>query len=134
MGLDRETYRRLAQPRNGPALTHLLLRAGFHLSLLALAVQLAASGLTLAAIIALLPHWAAWSFLGWAGLGHELFHRNVFSSRRANAILFRACSILTWSNDAFFELTHPLHHRHTLGRRISRPTLAGGPGRARPYG
>jgi fatty acid desaturase len=113
--LDRETYRRLVRPRNGVALLHLAARAGFHLSLLALSVHLASTGRTLAALAVLVPHWAAWSFLGWAGLGHELFHRNVLSSRRANTVLFRACSILTWSNDAFFELTHPLHHRHTLG-------------------
>ncbi|AWM78485.1 fatty acid desaturase family protein [Phenylobacterium parvum] len=113
--LDRETYRRLVRPRNDVALLHLAARAAFHLSLLALSVHLASTERTLVALAVLVPHWAAWSFLGWAGLGHELFHRNVLSSRRANAILFRACSILTWSNDAFFELTHPLHHRHTLG-------------------
>ncbi len=32
--LDRETYRWLNQPRNGVALAHLALRAGFHLALL----------------------------------------------------------------------------------------------------
>ena len=113
--LDRDTYRRLARPRNGPAMAHILVRAGFHLALLSLSVRLAAGGQVLTALAVLIPHWAAWSFLGWAGLGHELFHRNVLTSRRANGLLFRACSILTWSNDAFFELTHPLHHRHTLG-------------------
>ena len=113
--LDRDAYRRLVRPRNGPALVHLALRAGFHLALLALSAGLAARGSVIAALVVLVPHWAAWSFLGWAGLGHELFHRNVLTSRRANGFLFRACSILTWSNDAFFELTHPLHHRHTLG-------------------
>ena len=114
-GLDRETYRRLIRPRNGVALAHLGLRTGFHLGLLTLASHLASEGRLFAALLVLTPHWAAWSFLGWAGLGHELAHRNVLSSRRANLALFRICSILTWSNFAFFELTHPIHHRHTLG-------------------
>jgi hypothetical protein len=77
--LDRETYRRLIRPRNGVALAHLALRAGFHLALLSLAVHLASGGRVAAALAVLVPHWAAWSFLGWAGLGHELAHRNVLS-------------------------------------------------------
>jgi fatty acid desaturase len=56
-----------------------------------------------------------WSFLGWAGVGHELFHRSVFSARWLNLALFRLFSILTWSNYGFFEVTHPAHHRRTLG-------------------
>ena len=114
-GLDRETYRRLIRPRNGVALAHLGLRTGFHLGILTLASYLASEGRLFAALLVLTPHWAAWSFLGWAGLGHELAHRNVLSWRQANVALFRICSILTWSNFAFFELTHPVHHRHTLG-------------------
>jgi fatty acid desaturase len=57
----------------------------------------------------------AWSFLGWAGIGHELFHRSVFSARWLNTALFRLFSILTWSNFGYFEVTHPAHHRNTLG-------------------
>jgi fatty acid desaturase len=57
----------------------------------------------------------AWSFLGWAGIGHELFHRSVFSARWVNVALFRLFSILTWSNFGYFEVTHPVHHRTTLG-------------------
>ena len=130
-GLDRETYRRLIRPRNGVALAHLGLRTGFHLCILTLALHLASGGRLFAALLVLTPHWAAWSFLGWAGLGHELAPRNVLSWRQANVALFRICSILTWSNFAFFELTHPIHHRPTLDRRISKPMRGSGsrPGR-----
>ncbi len=113
--LDRDAYRRLIRPRNSLALTHLGLRIGFHVGSLALATKLAADRHILTALLVMTPHLAAWSFLGWAGLGHELFHRNVFTSRSANGLLFKICSVLTWNNYAFFEITHPIHHRNTLG-------------------
>lgn len=113
--LDRETYRRLATKRDGLAAVLLLARVAFHVALLAGANLLFLRGHVWAAILLLIPHFMAWSFLGWAGVGHELFHRSVFSSRRLNLVLFRLFSVLTWSNYGFFEVTHPAHHRRTLG-------------------
>lgn len=113
--LDRETYRRLTVRRDGLAAMLLAIRVAFHAALLAGADMLFLHGHVLAAIALLIPHFMAWSFLGWAGIGHELFHRSVFSSRRLNLVLFRLFSILTWSNYGFFEVTHPAHHRSTLG-------------------
>lgn len=54
------------------------------------------------------------SFWGYAGLGHEAFHQKIFSSKRANKLLFDLCSALTWSNGAFFKKTHIHHHRKTF--------------------
>ena len=113
--LDRETYRRLSARRDGLAAMLLAIRVAFHVAVLAGADILFLRGHVLAAIALLIPHFMAWSFLGWAGIGHELFHRSVFSSRRLNLVLFRLFSILTWSNYGFFEVTHPAHHRSTLG-------------------
>ena len=113
--LDRETYRKLTVRRDGLAATLLLLRIAFHAALLAGASLLFARGQTVAALLLLIPHFVTWSFLGWAGVGHELFHRSVFSVRWLNTALFRLFSILTWSNYGYFEVTHPIHHRNTLG-------------------
>jgi fatty acid desaturase len=113
--LDREAYRRLLRKRDGLAAVLLLARIAFHAVLLALACRLFADGHRLAAVVLLIPHFMAWSFLGWAGIGHELFHRSVFSARWLNVGLFRLFSVLTWSNFGYFEVTHPVHHRHTLG-------------------
>jgi len=112
--LDREAYRALMVKRDGLAALLLLARTAFHVTLLACGNLLFSQGHLVAAILLLIPHFMAWSFLGWAGVGHELFHRSVFSSRRLNLVLFRLFSILTWNNYGYFEVTHPAHHRRTL--------------------
>lgn len=53
-------------------------------------------------------------FMGWAGFGHELYHRTVFTSSRLNLILFRFFSSINLSNYGFFEVFHPIHHRSPL--------------------
>lgn len=113
--LDRETYRRLTQRRDGLAAILVLLRITFHVALLGAANLLFARGQIVLALFLLIPHFMTWSFLGWAGVGHELFHRSVFSAKWLNTALFRLFSILTWSNYGYFEVTHPIHHRSTLG-------------------
>ncbi|THD50814.1 fatty acid desaturase [Phenylobacterium sp.] len=113
--LDREAYHRLLAKRDGLAAMLLLVRAAFHVTLLACSNLLFSEGHVLAAGLLLIPHFMTWSFLGWAGIGHELFHRSVFSARWLNLALFRLFSILTWNNYGYFEVTHPTHHRSTLG-------------------
>lgn len=113
--LDRETYQRLVKKRDGLAALLLLIRVAFHAILLTLSWRLFNEGRLLGAVLLLIPHFMAWSFLGWAGIGHELFHRTVFSARWLNVTLFRLFSILTWNNFGYFEVSHPLHHRRTLG-------------------
>lgn len=112
--LDREAYRRLLARRDGLATLLLLVRAAFHVTLLVGANLLFSAGHVVPALLLLIPHFMAWSFLGWAGVGHELFHRSVFSTRWLNVALFRLFSVLTWSNYGYFEVTHPVHHRRTL--------------------
>lgn len=112
--LDKEAYRKLAARRDGLAAALLLLRVGFHVALLTLSAGLFSRGHVLTAALLLIPHFMAWSFLGWAGIGHELFHRTVFSARWLNTALFRLFSVLTWNNYGYFQVTHPLHHRGTL--------------------
>jgi fatty acid desaturase len=113
--LDREAYRRLSKKRDVLAALLIALRVAFHVSVLAIGNLLFARGHVWAAMLLLIPHFLAWSFLGWAGIGHELFHRSVFTARWPNLVLFRLFSILTWSNYGYFEVTHPQHHRTPLG-------------------
>lgn len=56
-----------------------------------------------------------WSFWGWAGIGHEFYHRRFFRSSRLNQYLFVVCGVITWSNFGYFSVTHRRHHANTLG-------------------
>lgn len=112
--LGREAYLKLLTRRDGLAAAQLLARAAFHVALMTGSNLLFLQGHIVVALLLLIPHFMAWSFLGWAGIGHELFHRSVFSSRWLNLVLFRLFSILTWNNYGYFEVTHPAHHRSTL--------------------
>ncbi len=112
--LDRDAYRRLSTKRDVLAAVLLAIRVAFHVAVLAVGNLLFARG-HVWAVVLLIPHCLAWSFLGWAGIGHELFHRLVFTARWPNVVLFRLFSILTWSNYGYFEVTHPQHHRSPLG-------------------
>jgi fatty acid desaturase len=113
--VDREAYRRWSKKRDVLALVLIGTRVAFHATLLAAGTLLFARGYVWASLLVLIPHFLTWSFLGWAGIGHELFHRSVFTARRPNVVLFRFFSILTWSNYGYFEVTHPQHHRTPLG-------------------
>jgi fatty acid desaturase len=113
--LDRAAYRQLSMKRDGLAALLLTVRMVFHASLLVAGNLLFSHGYVWAAMLLLIPHFLAWPFLGWAGIGHELFHRSVFTAKSLNLLLFRAFSVLTWSNYGYFEATHPQHHRNTLG-------------------
>lgn len=102
-------------PRNDLVAGALLaIRVLFHAGFSVLALRAFGAGQNVLGILFLLPHWAAFSFLGWAGIGHELFHNSVFSSRPVNQFLFRLFSVLTWSNYFYFQVSHPHHHRVTL--------------------
>jgi len=54
------------------------------------------------------------SFLGWAGLGHELAHGTVFKKKALNRLLFIVFSILNWSNFNYYWRSHAAHHKYTL--------------------
>lgn len=58
-----------------------------------------------------------WSFWGWAGIGHEFYHRRFFQGSSINRWLFVICGVITWSNFGYFDATHRRHHVNTLGER-----------------
>lgn len=54
------------------------------------------------------------SFLGWAGLSHELAHGTVFKTIYLNKITLSIVSFLLWNNKTYFKYSHALHHKFTL--------------------
>ncbi|MER2624752.1 MAG: fatty acid desaturase [Accumulibacter sp.] len=63
---------------------------------------------------ALFIHGSFYSFLGWAGAGHELLHRTVFKSRRYNDFFLFLFAFLTWNNYVYFRASHVRHHQCTV--------------------
>jgi fatty acid desaturase len=112
--MSRDELVMLTKRNDVTAAAHLLIRFSFHAALMSLALYVGNHFGLVWGFIVLMPHFAASSFLGWAGIGHELFHNSVFKSRAINQFLFKAFSILTWNNYGYFQATHPYHHRHTL--------------------
>ena len=58
------------------------------------------------------------SFLGWAGAGHELIHRTVFSKKIHNDILCYIFAFFSWNNPVYFRKSHITNHKHTLKEGI----------------
>jgi fatty acid desaturase len=55
-----------------------------------------------------------YSFMGMAGISHELLHNNVFQSKKMNNFFYKIFMILTFNNYGYFEYTHWQHHKVTL--------------------
>jgi fatty acid desaturase len=93
-------------------------RTGLHMGLLigtgTLATLCVQHQLYWALLPALMLHGMVFSFLGYAGMGHELYHNTVFSNPRINQGLFKLVSLLTWNNPVYFRHSHSTHHKHTL--------------------
>lgn len=64
--------------------------------------------------VALFAHGTCYSFLGWAGAGHELAHRTVFRTNIFNEVFLRLFAFLSWSNYAYFWSSHTRHHQATV--------------------
>lgn len=110
-----QDVRRSAHLRsNTIAALHLVTRIALMVSAFVLTVQSLESRAYAAAVGLFVTLSFLWSFLGWAGLGHEFFHSSVFTSRRVNRIGFLLCSIVTWNNYGFFDYSHREHHRVTM--------------------
>ena len=66
------------------------------------------------ALVALFFHGSFFSFLGWAGAGHELVHRTVFKTRLYNDVFLALFAFLTWNNYVYFRASHIRHHQKTV--------------------
>ncbi len=105
-----EEFQRLKSLNNAVALSDLLKR--LFLNILLVWIMLQSSQFD---YLLMLFFWYLYSFQfqfwGYVGLGHEALHGRIFSSKKANEVLYFICSALTWNNGAMFRDTHLLHHR-----------------------
>ncbi|NVK24681.1 MAG: fatty acid desaturase [Gammaproteobacteria bacterium] len=111
--LDKKSYTQLKSTDNLIATLDLLIRVAINFILAYFVLTISESNYLLLIFV-----WYLYSlqfqFWGYAGLGHEAFHNNVFSSKLINKYLFEFCSALTWNNSAMFAKTHWLHHKKTF--------------------
>ncbi|HEY1057105.1 MAG TPA: fatty acid desaturase [Limnobacter sp.] len=114
--INRELLQRLTQRDNWQSALKLGAHAGVLLCTAWLFVRLTQtlSATTVLAVPVLLFHGMVYTFLGYAGLGHELKHGTVFTSTRLNKALYRMVSFLTWNNPVYFDHSHSHHHKNTL--------------------
>lgn len=114
-----DEFRELARPDDRIAYGHLGLRIGIHAVLLWAMAQTWFAGQHVLAILIAYVNAVLWQFIGYAGIGHELFHRKVFSNKAVNTVFYKLASYLTWANPAYFDISHNFHHRSTFDDKDS---------------
>jgi fatty acid desaturase len=112
--LTRDEFRALSTCNDTLAFVHLFVRIAVHAGLLWLMAHSWLTGKPLLSLAALYLNGVLWQFLGYAGIGHELFHKKVFSNKNANSFLYRLFSYFTWNNPSYFEKSHQFHHASTF--------------------
>ena len=112
--LTKEQFRALNKVSDHKALVHLFIRVLLNVFLIYLMLFMSAKSFEFGLTVAYFIYATQIHFWGYAGIGHELLHRRVFSSKFLNDILYQFCSSLTWNNAAMFRDTHMLHHRQPL--------------------
>lgn len=74
-------------------------------------------------IVVLYIHCLFYSFLGWAGIGHELAHNTVFKSKYLNNFFLYITSFLLWQNCFYFIASHKKHHKFTLYNTLDKEVI-----------
>ena len=111
--IERKKLRELVSQQNCRASFHLMARVAVQAVTVTAAFVALTHGLWIVAVPLVLISGALWTFFGWAGLSHELFHSTVFRQRRVNSGLFKLFSVATWGNYGYFSASHWLHHKYT---------------------
>lgn len=116
--LTKNEFRELTASNDRIAYSHLALRIGIHSGLLFAMVRAWEGGYPALAFAAFYLNAVLWQFAGYAGIGHELFHKKVFSRKWLNTLFFKLFSYVTWNNPSYFEkaissTTLPLSMRMT---------------------
>ena len=115
--LEKNQFDELNEIADSIAWKHMLLRFLLNVILIFLMVSTSSRELYFGLIGIWIVYATQFHFWGSAGIGHELLHRRVFSSRALNDTLYNICSSLTWNNAAMFRDTHMLHHRDTFSSK-----------------
>ena len=113
---SKEEIRWLTKKNNLVAGFHLILRILLHIILLAFVLFLIREGKLIPALLCFYINAMIWQFLGYAGIGHELYHATVFTNRKTNLFLYKLFSYLTWNNPSYFTRSHWFHHRNTFDK------------------
>ncbi|WP_455873008.1 hypothetical protein, partial [Rhizobium yanglingense] len=79
--LTKDEFRELTAPNDRIAYSHLALRIGIHAGLLFAMVRAWEGAYPALAFAAFYINAVLWQFAGYAGIGHELFHKKVFSRK-----------------------------------------------------
>lgn len=104
---------------------HLLIRISYHIFFIYLSFWFYLNYSLYLAIIFALPNWVVFSFFGFTGLSHELFHLTVFTNKKINVFLCYTLMLLVWENYSFFKVTHWKHHQITLDKNDPEPLFKG---------
>jgi len=112
--LDRASLRALCEKDDLRGAACILLHMGLLFATGSAVRHCVGAGELLLCLPMLLAHGFIYSFLGWAGAGHELSHSTVFRTPRLNRIFLQLFSLLSWNNYIYFQKSHAIHHARTL--------------------
>lgn len=112
--LDKKQREFLREKNNARAWIDISLRILFLLVTGSFSFYFLDRGYYILGVFFLVPYCIGFTFLGTAGISHELFHLSVFNSKKTNRLFYVLFSFLTWNNYGFFDVTHWRHHKHTL--------------------
>ena len=115
--LAKNKFQELVKINDRIAIGHMITRLLLNVFLISLMIYMSQKGFYVALIGVWFAYSAQFHFWGYAGIGHELLHRRVFSSKILNDIFYQLCSSLTWNNAAMYRDTHMLHHRDTFSEK-----------------
>jgi fatty acid desaturase len=111
--------------RDDIAIFHLLLRISYHFLFIFISCYFYYKNLYFLSFLFALPNWIVFSFFGFTGLSHELFHYTVFTNKNINKFLCYIFMVLVWENYSFFKITHWKHHTLTLDDKDPEPVFKG---------
>ena len=123
--IDNKLIRNLLKKDNFKAVNFTLTRILFHILLSISIYFLIQSNYFFLTTLLLVLHFSSFSFMGLAGIGHELLHNTVFSNKTYNQIFYKVFCILTYNNYSFFEFTHWEHHKHSLSKNDPKDLFKG---------
>ena len=112
--LNNDEINRIHTYNNSKAFFDIVIRLGVHATLIYLGIIFIAEQQYVIVLGLILINGFLWNFMGWAGVGHELFHRSVFSNKKLNDYLCKILAALNWNNYEYFRNSHSLHHQNTM--------------------
>lgn len=112
--IDKKTLKSLHEKSNVKSTIHL----SIHLLILFSSLYIVFNSNFILSIIFSIIYFISFSFLGWAGAGHEFSHYSVFKNKRINSLFLYFFSTLHWNNVKYFLNSHKFHHKYTLDENL----------------